>query len=48
VDDYEDFHFTETMADKAITWMRRQDVLAGVYYQSAVDRTYEVIFVRKK
>ena len=25
-----------------------QDVLAGVYYQAAVDQTYEVIFVRKK
>jgi len=24
-----------------------QDVLAGVYYQAAVDRTYEVIFFRK-
>ena len=24
------------------------DALAGVYYQAAVDRTYEVIFVRKK
>ena len=25
-----------------------QDVLAGVYYQAAVDQTYEVIFVRKE
>lgn len=25
-----------------------QDVLAGVYYQAAVRRTYEVIFVRKE
>ena len=25
-----------------------EDVLAGVYYQAAVDRTYEVIFVRKQ
>lgn len=25
-----------------------EDALAGVYYQAAVDRTYEVIFVRKE
>jgi hypothetical protein len=25
-----------------------QDVLAGAYYQAAVDRTYEVVFVRKE
>ena len=25
-----------------------EDVLAGVYYQAAVDQTYEVIFVRKE
>jgi hypothetical protein len=25
-----------------------EDVLAGIYYQAAVDRTYEVIFVRKE
>ena len=25
-----------------------EDVLAGVYYQAAVDRTYEVIFVREE
>jgi hypothetical protein len=29
-------------------YYREQDVLAGVYYQAAVDRTYEVIFVRKE
>jgi arylsulfatase A-like enzyme len=27
VDDYEDFHLTEAMADKAITWMRRHRAL---------------------
>jgi hypothetical protein len=25
-----------------------EDVLAGSYYQAAVDRTYDVIFVRKE
>ena len=25
-----------------------EDVLAGVYYQAAVDRTYEVIFIRNE
>jgi hypothetical protein len=29
-------------------YYHEQDVLAGVYYQAAVDRTYEVIFVRKE
>lgn len=27
VDDYEDFHLTEAMADKAITWMRRHQAM---------------------
>jgi hypothetical protein len=25
-----------------------EDALAGIYYQAAVDRTYEVIFVRRE
>jgi hypothetical protein len=29
-------------------YYHEQDVLAGEYYQAAVNRTYEVIFVRKK
>ena len=48
VNDHEDFHFSETLADKALSWIRRQDVLTGVYCQAAVGQTYEVIFVRKK
>jgi len=28
-------------------YYHEQDVLAGVYYQAAVGRTYEVVFVRK-
>jgi len=29
-------------------YYHEKDALAGVYYQAAVGRTYDVVFVRKK